>query len=126
MRNILPGAFPHARETSLRLHGTGVEKTVELAFDTDEAVFLRRLTEPVELRSARLSGRPMAVKFSDRELAERLPAICRNEWNVQDYKLLGAKELLRLCQMMYRRFGATPDQLQRLLGVDKSRLEDWL
>jgi hypothetical protein len=101
-------------------------KAVEKAFDNDEATFLRRLMEPVEVRHNQLSGLPMELKFSDQELAARVITICQNELNVKDHRQLSAKELLRLCRSLSIRFGSSPDQLQRVIGVDKAILEDLL
>ena len=101
-------------------------KTVEIAFQNDEATFLRRLMEPVEARHNQLSGLPMELKFSDQEIAARVRSICQNELNVKDHRQLSAKELLRLCRTLSMRFGTSAEQLQRVLGVDKTMLEDWL
>ena len=101
-------------------------KTVEIAFQNDEATFLRRLMEPVEARHNQLSGLPMELKFSDQEIVARVQAICQNELNVKDHRQLSAKELLRLCRTLSMRFGTSAEQLQRVLGVDKTMLEDWL
>lgn len=101
-------------------------KAVEKAFDNDEATFLRRLMEPVEARHNQLSGLSMTLKFSDQEIAARVQAICQNELNVKNYLQLSTKELFRLCRTLSMRFGASPEQLQRVLGVDKTLLEDWL
>ena len=99
---------------------------VEKAFGNDEATFLRRLMEPVEARHNQLSGLPMELKFSDQEIAARGQAICQNELNVKDHRQLSDKELLRLCRTLSMRFGTSAEQLQRVLGVDKTMLEDWL
>ena len=101
-------------------------KTVEIAFQNDEATFLRRLMEPVEARHNQLSGLPMELKFSDQEIVARVQAICQNELNVKDHRQLPAKELFRLCRTLSMRFGTSAEQLQRVLGVDKTMLEDWL
>ena len=101
-------------------------KAVEKAFGNDEATFLKRLMEPVEARHNQLSGLPMELKFSDQEIASRVQIICQNELNVKDHRQLPAKELLRLCRTLSIRFGTSAEQLQRVLGVDKSLLEDWL
>ena len=101
-------------------------KAVEKAFDNVEAAFLSRLMEPVENRHNQLSGLPMELKFSDQELAARVRAICQNELNVKDHRQLSRKELLRLCRTLSIRFGSSPEQLQRVVGVDKADLEDWL
>ena len=101
-------------------------KAVEKAFGNDEATFLRRLMEPVEARHNQLSGLPMELKFSDQEIAARVQAICQNELNVKDHRQLSAKELFRLCRTLSMRFGTSAEQLQRVLGVDKTMLEDWL
>ena len=101
-------------------------KAVEKAFDNVEATFLSRLMEPVENRHNQLSGLPMELKFSDQELAARVRAICQNELNVKDHRQLSRKELLRLCRTLSIRFGSSPEQLQRVVGVDKADLEDWL
>lgn len=101
-------------------------KVVEKAFDNDEATFLRRLMEPVEARHNQLSCLPMELKFSDQELAVRVIAICQNELNVKDHRQLPNKELLRLCRTLSIRFGSSPEQLQRVVGVDKYILEDLL
>jgi hypothetical protein len=100
--------------------------TVEIAFQNDEATFLRRLMEPVETRHNQLSGLPLELKFSDQEIAARVQTICQNELNVKDHRQLPAKELLRLCRTLSMRFGTSAEQLQRVLGVDKTMLEDWL
>ena len=73
-----------------------------------------------------LAGLPMELKFNDREIAARVQAICQNELNVKDHCQLPTKELLRLCRTLSIRFGTSAEQLQRVLGVDKSLLEDWL
>ena len=99
---------------------------VEKAFDGNEAEFLRRLMEPVEARHNQLSGLPMELKFSDQEIAARVQTICQNELNVKTHLQRPAKELLRLCRTLSIRFGTSPDQLQRVVGVDKAELEDWL
>lgn len=101
-------------------------KVVEKAFDGDEAAFLQRLMEPVESRHQQLSGLPMEVKFSDQELAARVRLICLKELKVDDHRQLPNKELLRLCRTLSIRYGTSPEQLQRVLGVDKTLLEDWL
>lgn len=101
-------------------------KAVEKAFGNDEATFLRRLMEPVEARHNQLSGLPMELKFSDQEIAARTQTICQNELNVKDHRQLPTKELLRLCRTLFIRYGASSEQLQRILGVDKKQLEDWL
>ena len=101
-------------------------KAVEKAFENDEATYLRRLMEPVEARRNQLSGLPMELKFSDQEIAARVRAICQNELNVKDHRQLPAKELLRLCRILSMRFGTSAEQLQRVLGVGKTLLEDWL
>ena len=101
-------------------------KAVEVAFDNDEAAFFRRLMEPVEARHLQLSGQPMEIKFSDQELAARVITICRNELNVKDHRQLPTKELLRLCRTLSIRFGASAEQIQRVVGVDKDLLEDIL
>ena len=82
--------------------------------------------EPVEARHNQLSGLPMELKFSDQEIAARVQAICQNELNVKDYRQLPAKELLRLCRTLSIRFGTSAEQLQRVLGVDKTMLEECL
>lgn len=101
-------------------------KVVEKAFEGDEAEFLRRLMEPVETRHNQLSGLPMELKFSDQEIAARVQVICQKELHVDSHLQLPKKELLRLCRTLSIRFGSSPDQLQRVVGVDKSELEDWL
>ena len=101
-------------------------KAVEKAFANDEAAFLKRLMEPVEARHNQLSGLPMELKFNDGEIAARVQAICQNELNVKDHRQLPTKELLRLCRTLSMRFGSSAEQLQRVLGVDKRQLEDWL
>ena len=101
-------------------------KAVEKAFDNDEAAFLRHLMEPVETRHNQLSGLPMVLKFSDQEIAARVQTICQNELNVKDHRQLSTKELFRLCRTLSLRFGSSTEQLQRVLGVDKTLLEDWL
>lgn len=101
-------------------------KAVEKAFENSEATYLRRLMEPVEARHNQLSGLPMELKFSDQEIAARVQAICWNELNVKDYRQLPTKELLRLCRTLSIRFGTSAEQLQRVLGVDKTMLEEWL
>ena len=101
-------------------------KAVEKAFESDEAMYLRRLMEPVEARHNQLSGLPMELKFSDQEIAARVRSICQNELNARDYRQLPAKDLLRLCRTLSIRFGTSAEQLQRVLGVDKTMLEDWL
>ena len=101
-------------------------KVVEKAFENDESTFLKRLMEPVEARHNQLSGLPMELKFSDQEIAARVQAICQNELNVKDHRQLPVKELLRLCRTLSVRFGTSAEQLQRVLGVDKTMLEDWL
>lgn len=101
-------------------------RAVEKAFDGDEAAFLRRLMEPVESRHNQLSGLPIELKYSDQELAVRVKVICQKELNVDSHLQLSTKELLRLCRTLSIRFGSSPEQLQRVIGVDKSRLEDWL
>jgi len=101
-------------------------RAVEKAFDGDEALFLRRLMEPVETRHNQLSGLPMELKFSDQELAARVRIICRNELKVDDHRQLPSKEILRLCRTLAIRYGSSPEQLQRVVGVDKTLLEDWL
>ena len=101
-------------------------KAVEKAFENDEATYLRRLMEPVEARRNQLSGLPMELKFSDQEIAARVQTICQNELNVKDYRQLPAKELLRLCRTLSIRFGTSAEQLQRVLGIGKTLLEDWL
>ena len=101
-------------------------KAVEKAFENDEATYLRRLMEPVEARHNQLSGLPMELKFSDQEIAARVQAICQNELNVKDHRQLPVKELLRLCRTLSMRFGTSAEHLQRVLGVDKTMLEDWL
>ena len=101
-------------------------KAVEKAFQNDEVTFLRRLMEPVEARHNQLSGMPMELKFSDQEIATRVQAICQNELNVQNHRQLAVKELLRLCRTLSIRFGTSAEQLQRVLGVDRALLEDWL
>ena len=99
---------------------------VEKAFENDESTFLKRLMEPVEARHNQLSGLPMELKFSDQEIAARIQAICQNELNIKDHRQLPTKELLRLCRTLSIRFGTSAEQLQRVLGVDKRLLEDWL
>ena len=101
-------------------------RAVEKAFDGDEALFLRRLMEPVESRHNQLSGQPVELKFSDQELAVRVKVICQKELNVDSHLQLSTKELLRLCRTLSIRFGSSPEQLQRVIGVDKTQLEDWL
>ena len=101
-------------------------KAVEKAFENEEATYLRRLMEPVEARHNQLSGLPMELKFSDQEVAARVQAICQNELNVKDHRQLPVKELLRLCRTLSIRFGTSAEQLQRVLGVSKTLLEDWL
>ena len=101
-------------------------KAVEKAFENDEAAFLQRLMESVEARHNQLSGLPMELKFSDQEIAARAQTICQNELNVKDHRQLPTKELLRLCRTLSIRFGTSAEQLQRVLGVDKTMLEDWL
>ena len=101
-------------------------KVVERAFENDEATFLRRLMEPVEARHNQLSGLPMELKFSDQEIAARAQVICQSELNVKDHRQLPTKELLRLCRTLSIRFGTSAEQLQRVLGVNKTLLEDWL
>lgn len=101
-------------------------KVVEKAFENDESTFLKRLMEPVEARHNQLSGLPMELKFSDQEIAARVQAICQNELNVKDHRQLPTKEFLRLCRTLSIRFGTSAEQLQRVLGVDKTMLEDWL
>ena len=101
-------------------------KVVEKAFEGDEAEFLRRLMEPVETRHNQLSGLPIELKFSDQEIAARVQVICQKELHVESHLQLPKKELLRLCRTLSIRFGSSPDQLQRVVGVDKSELEDWL
>ena len=101
-------------------------KAVEKAFENNESEFLRRLMEPVEGRHHQLSGLPMELKFSDQEIAARVQVICQKELNVNSHLQLSTKELFRLCRILSIRFGTSPEQLQRVLGVDKSELEDWL
>ena len=101
-------------------------KVVEKAFEGNEAEFLRKLMEPVESRHNQLSGLPMELKFSDQEIAARVQTICRKEFNVDSHLQLARKELFRLCRTLSMRFGTSPDQLQRVVGVDKTELEDWL
>ena len=101
-------------------------KAVEKAFSLDETTFLRKLMEPVETRHQQLSGLPIELKFSDQEIAARAKTICQNELNVNSHLQLPTKELLRLCRTLSIRFGTSPEQLQRVLGVDKAMLEDWL
>ena len=101
-------------------------KAVEKAFENDETEFLRRLMEPVEARHHQLSGLPMELKFSDQEIAARVQVICQKELNVNSHLQLSTKELFRLCRILSIRFGTSPEQLQRVLGVDKAELEDWL
>ena len=101
-------------------------KAVEKAFENDESAFLKRLMEPVEARHNQLSGLPMELKFNDREIAARVQAICQNELNVKDHRQLPTQELLRLCRTLSIRFGTSAEQLQRVLGMDKRLLEDWL
>ena len=101
-------------------------RAVEKAFNQDESMFLRRLMEPVEARHQQLSGLPIELKFSDQEIAVRAKTICQNELNVNSHLQLPTKELLRLCRTLSIRFGTSPEQLQRVLGVDKALLEDWL
>ena len=101
-------------------------KAVEKAFENNESEFLRRLMEPVEGHHHQLSGLPMELKFSDQEIAARVQVICQKELNVNSHLQLSTKELFRLCRTLSIRFGTSPEQLQRVLGVDKSELEDWL
>ena len=101
-------------------------KAVEKAFGGGEDEFLRKLMEPVEARHNQLSGLPMELKFSDQEIATRVQAICKNELHVDSHLQLPQKELFRLCRTLSLRFGTSPDQLQRVVGVDKAALEDWL
>ena len=101
-------------------------KVVEKAFEGNEAEFLRKLMEPVESRHNQLSGLPMELKFSDQEIAARVQTICRKELHVDSHLQLARKELFRLCRTLSMRFGTSPDQLQRVVGVDKTELEDWL
>ena len=101
-------------------------KVVEKAFEGNEAEFLRKLMEPVESRHNQLSGLPMELKFSDQEIAARVQTICRKEFNVDSHLQLARKELFRLCRTLSMRFGTSPDQLQRVVGVAKTELEDWL
>ena len=101
-------------------------KVVEKAFDNDEAAFLRRLMEPVEVRHNQLSGLPIELKFSDQELATRVRTICQKELNVDDHRQLPSKELLRLCRTLSIRYGSSPEQLQRVVGVEKAILEEVL
>lgn len=101
-------------------------KVVEKAFGGGEDEFLRKLMEPVEARHNQLSGLPMELKFSDQEIATRVQAICKNELHVNSHLQLPQKELFRLCRTLSIRFGTSPDQLQRVVGVDKAALEDWL
>ena len=101
-------------------------KVVEKAFGGDEAEFLRKLMEPIEMRHNQLSGLPMELKFSDQEIAARVQTLCKNELHVDSHLQLSQKELFRLCRTLSIRFGTSPDQLQRVVGVDKTKLEDWL
>ena len=101
-------------------------KAVEKAFENNESEFLSRLMEPVEARHHQLSGLPMELKFSDQEIAARVQVICQKELNVNSHLQLSTKELFRLCRILSIRFSTSPEQLQRVLGVDKSELEDWL
>ena len=131
LRKILKTNFRVPGETELTPEGMIIPrfiawKAVEKAFDDEEATFLRRLMEPVEARHHQMSGIPMELKFSDQEIAVRVKAICQNELNVNNHLQLPTKELLRLCRTLSIRFGTSPEQLQRVLGVDKTLLEDWL
>ena len=101
-------------------------KVVEKAFEGNEAGFLRKLMEPIEPRHNQLSGLPMELKFSDQEIAARVQTICQKELHVDSHLQLSTKELYRLCRTLSIRFGTSPDQLQRVVGVDKVELEDWL
>lgn len=101
-------------------------KAVEKAFENNESEFLHRLMEPVEARHHQLSGLPMELKFSDQEIAARVQIICQKELNVDSHLQLPTRELFRLCRTLSIRFGTSPEQLQRVLGVDKSKVEDWL
>lgn len=78
----------------------------------------------VEVRHNQLSGLPTEIKFSDQELAARVRTICQNELKVDDHRQLPNKELLRLCRTLAIRYGSSPEQLQRVVGVDKTILED--
>ena len=101
-------------------------KAVEKAFENNESEFHRRLMEPVEARHHQLSGLPMELKFSDQEIAARVQVICQKELHVDSHLQLPRKELFRLCRTLSTRFGTSPEQLQRVIGVDKAELEDWL
>ena len=101
-------------------------KVVEKAFERDEAEFLRKLMEPVEYHHNQLSGLPMELKFSDQEIALRVQVICKNELKVDSHLQLSRKELYRLCRTLSTRFGCSPDQLQRVVGVNKTEIEDWI
>ena len=101
-------------------------KAVEKAFEGDEAEFLRRLMEPVEARHNQLSGLPMELKFSDQEIVTRVQTICQKEFKVDSHLQLPIKELLRLCRTLSIRFGTPPDQLQRVVGVDRTVIEELL
>ena len=101
-------------------------RAVEKAFEGNEAEFLRKLMEPIETRHNQMSGLPIELKFSDQEIAARVQVICQKELHVDSHLQLARKELFRLCRTLATRFGTSPDQLQRVVGVDKSELEDWL
>ena len=101
-------------------------KVVEKAFDNDEGTFLRKLMEPVEARHNQMSGLPIELKYSDQELAVRVRTICQKELKVDDHRQLPNKELLRLCRTLAIRYGSSPEQLQRVVGVNKAILEDLL
>ena len=121
----VPGAFEITPEGMI-IPNFVAWKVVEKAFEGDETEFLRKLMEPVESRHNQLSGVPMQLKFSDEEIAARVQAICRNELKVESHLQLSRKELYRLCRKLSIRFGCSPDQLQRVVGVNKTELEDWL
>ena len=121
----VPGAFEITPEGMI-IPNFVAWKAVEKAFEGDEEEFLRKLMEPVESRHNQLSGVPMELKFSDEEIAARVQTICRNELKVDSHLQLSRKELYRLCRTLSNRFGCSPDQLQRVVGVNKTELEDWL
>lgn len=67
-----------------------------------------------------------SITFSDAELRERIKDICKLEMHVESHTLLSRKELLRLAILVRNRFGAGQPQLSRLLGLDKTVLDQVL
>ena len=63
------------------------------------------------------------ITYSDTELRQRMVVICRNEFHVDSPDQLARKDLLRLSQMLARRFGVSKNQMARLVSIDQEILE---